>query len=499
MASVQGMRAVEVFEAKLMRRSNPGRRLHDAVVIVPGIMGSELREAGTGRKLWGVGKLLTYTARAHTDRLRQLAVTEDEREGRTGRVEVTGLLESFEPLPGLGSAHPYTAMVAEMRRSVVDPAALLPFPYDWRLSVEHNGALLAAAARRHLDAWRAHPGHRGYLEANPEAGPARLVVVAHSMGGLLTREALHLDPALRGDIRAVMTVGTPFNGSVKAVLMLNAGKGLPFPVPPAVLRQVAATMPGLYDLLPGYRAFEADGDMRVPGVEDIVALGGRRELAKAAVDWRTSRAETTLPEHVTVVGMGQRTWTSYRLADGVALFDRCLFKRYHDGRLLPDAEGRPQRDPRTGDGTVYQYAAQLPGTERPVHFYHEHGALIRTRSVLDMASGLMHGLRHPEERGAMLGDEAEFELCAPEWAALGEPFAIEVDGVARGADLECRVRGVDGLDELLTPALRPVPGRPGVLAASCTPDRPGMYEVEVTGGEEPKRRLVPVLDMVHDG
>ncbi|WP_161383196.1 hypothetical protein [Streptomyces sp. SID8366] len=482
-----------------MRRSNPGRRLHDAVVIVPGIMGSELREAGTGRKLWGVGKLLTYTARAHTDRLRQLAVTEDEREGRTGRVEVTGLLESFELLPGLGSAHPYTAMVAEMRRSVVDPAALLPFPYDWRLSVEHNGALLAAAARRHLDAWRAHPGHRGYLEANPEAGPARLVVVAHSMGGLLTREALHLDPALRGDIRAVMTVGTPFNGSVKAVLMLNAGKGLPFPVPPAVLRQVAATMPGLYDLLPGYRAFEADGDMRVPGVEDIVALGGRRELAKAAVDRRTSRAETTLPEHVTVVGMGQRTWTSYRLADGVALFDRCLFKRYNDGRLLPDAEGRPQRDPRTGDGTVYQYAAQLPGTERPVHFYHEHGALIRTRSVLDMASGLMHGLRHPEERGAMLGDEAEFELCAPEWAALGEPFAIEVDGVARGADLECRVRGVDGLDELLTPALRPVPGRAGVLAASCTPDRPGMYEVEVTGGEEPKRRLVPVLDMVHDG
>ncbi|MFY4723667.1 hypothetical protein [Streptomyces sp. LaBMicrA B280] len=94
-------------------------------------MGSELREAGTGRKLWGVGKLLTYTARAHTERLRQLAVTEDERAGR-----------------------------------------------------------------RHLD-------------ADPGAGPARLVFVAHSMGGLLTREALHLDGTLRGDIRAVMTVGTP--------------------------------------------------------------------------------------------------------------------------------------------------------------------------------------------------------------------------------------------------------------------------------------------------
>ncbi|MEW2621527.1 hypothetical protein [Streptomyces sp. NPDC048106] len=482
-----------------MRRDNPGRRLHDAVVIVPGIMGSELRHTESGRKLWGVGRLLAYTVRAHTERLRQLEVTEEEREGDTGRVEVTGLLESAEMLPGFGSAHPYSAMVAEMRRSVVDPAALLPFPYDWRLSVEHNGALLAAAARRHLDAWRAHSRHRRYLEDDPEAGPARLVFVAHSMGGLLTREALHRDRTLRDDIRAVMTVGTPFSGSVKAVLMLNAGKGLPLPVPSAALREVAPTMPGLYDLLPSYRAHEVDGDMRVPGVEDIVAIGGRRDLAKAAVDWRTSRAETTLPEHVTVVGMGQRTWTSYRVEEGTALFDQYLFKRYNDGRLLPDAEGRPQRDPRTGDGTVYQYAAQLPGTVRPVHFYHEHGHLIRARSVLDMASGLMHGLRHPEERGAMLGDETAFELCAPEWSPLGEPFAIEVDGVARGADLECRVRGLNGLDEVLTPALRPVPGRPGLLAASCLPGRPGMYEVEVTGGDEPKRRLVPVLDTAHDG
>jgi hypothetical protein len=473
--------------------------LHDAVVIVPGIMGSELRDAETGKPLWGVRRLLEYTARAHVQRLRQLAVTDDEREGRTGRVEVTGLLESAEWLPGFGSAHPYSALVSEMRRSVVDPDALLPFPYDWRLSVEHNGALLARAARRHLDAWRAHPAHRQYLAENPEAGPARLVFVAHSMGGLLTRDVLHRDRAIRDDIRAVMTVGTPFHGSVKAVLMLNSGKGLPLPVPREALREVAPTMPGLYDLLPSYRAHEVDGDMRVPDVEDIVALGGRRDLAKATVDWRTSRADTLLPEHVTVVGMGQRTWTSYRLTRGTAILERYLFKRYNDGRLLPGPDGLPQRDPRTGDGTVYQHAAQLPGTARPVHFYHEHGHLIRSRSVLDMASGLMHGLRHPEERGAMLGDEAEFELYTPEWAALHEPFTIEVNGVERGADLECTVREVSGLDEVEPLALRPVPGRPGTLAAAWGPGRPGMYEVEVIGGDEPKRRLVPVLDAVHDG
>ncbi|MBI0295353.1 hypothetical protein JBE04_13000 [Streptomyces sp. PRKS01-29] len=469
------------------------------MVIVPGIMGSELRDAESGRPLWGVKRLVQYTARAHMRALRDLAVTEAEREGRTGRVEVTGLLESAEWMPGLGSAHPYTSLVSEMRSSVVHKDALLAFPYDWRLSVEYNGALLAKAVRRRLEAWRAHPAHRQYLHDNPEAGPARLVVVAHSMGGLLIREVLHRDPTIRDDIRAVMTVGTPFHGSVKAVLMLNSGKGLPLPVPPAVLREVAPTMPGLYDLLPAYRACEEDGDMRVPDIEDIVSLGGRRELAKTTLDWRTSRSGTTLPEHITVVGLGQRTWTSYRLDGGTAVFARYLFKRYNDGRLLLGREGRAQQDPRTGDGTVYEHAAQLPGTVRPVHFYHEHGHLIRSRSVLDMASGLMHGLRHPEERGAMLGDESAFALHAPEWAGLHEPFTIEVGGVGRGADLECTVREVSRLDEELNPVLRPAPGRPGVLEAACQPDRPGMYEVEVVGGDEPKRLLVPVLEMGYDG
>lgn len=482
-----------------MHRRNPGRKLHDAVVIVPGIMGSELRDAESGKPLWGVKRLIDYTARAHMRRLRDLAVTKDEREGRTGRVEATGLLASAEWLPGLGSAHPYSSLVSEMRRSVVHPDALLAFPYDWRLSVEYNGDLLAKAIRRHLDAWRAHPAHQQYVADNPEAGPARLVFVAHSMGGLLTREVLHGDRTVRDDIRAVMTVGTPFNGSVKAVLMLNSGKGLPLPVSPAVLREVVPTMPGLYDLLPSYRACEEDGDMRVPDVEDIVALGGRRELAKTTVDWRTSRSDTTLPEHITVVGLGQRTWTSYRLTGGTAVFERYLFKRYADGRLHLDADGRPQRDPRTGDGTVYEHAAQLPGLIRPVHFYHEHSSLIRSRSVLDMASGLMHGLRHPGERGAMLGDETEFELHTPDWADLHQPFTIEVNGIGRGADLVCTVREVSGFDEVLRPALKPVPGKPGVLAAACHPDRPGMYEVEVIGGDEPKRRLVPVLETEYDG
>ncbi|MFD8884654.1 hypothetical protein ACFV0H_19325 [Streptomyces erythrochromogenes] len=49
----------------------------------------------------------------------------------------------------------------------------------------------------------------------------RLLFAAHSMGGLVVRAALEQDPELAADTRAVITVGTPFLGSAKAVLPLN--------------------------------------------------------------------------------------------------------------------------------------------------------------------------------------------------------------------------------------------------------------------------------------
>ena len=38
---------------------------HDAVLVVPGIMGTELYEAATGRMLWGMAKVADLAARSH--------------------------------------------------------------------------------------------------------------------------------------------------------------------------------------------------------------------------------------------------------------------------------------------------------------------------------------------------------------------------------------------------------------------------------------------------
>ncbi|MFF8413739.1 lipase/acyltransferase domain-containing protein [Streptomyces omiyaensis] len=474
------------------RRDVPERQLHDAVVVVPGIMGSALYDVENETPLWGVGRIFQYSARAHGKRLRALAVTDAERAGRTGRVEATGVLNVADWFPGLGHAQPYNALISGLRGAALHKAAVRPFPYDWRLSVAHNGSLLAREIRLHLEAWRTHAAHRHHLDRHPEAGPAKVLIVAHSMGGLLAREAVH-HGGVRDDVRAVMTVGTPFAGSVKAAVMLNSGKGAPGLIPPEVLREVTPTMPGLYDLLPAYRCHEEGADMREPGLDDILALGGRREQAEASDAWRKAAKGALLPEHVMVVGVGQRTWQSYRMDAGAAVAQSYLFRR-KAGRLLLDAEGRPLPENRKGDGTVYRFAAHLEGSDaRPVPVRQEHSSLARSEGVIEMARAMLSGLRHPDELGDMLGGDDDLELHTPEWAVPDAAFAIEVEGAPPGSDLECVVREVSGHDTVHHPELKRVRGTEGGWRAACRLDRPGMYEVEVRGGAEPLRRLVPVL------
>jgi hypothetical protein len=471
----------------------PQRLLHDAVIVVPGIMGSALKDAESGKQLWGVRKLFQYSARMHADRLRALAVSDEERAGDIGRIEPTGLLNVADSLPGLGSAQPYNQLVKELRRTAVHRSAVLAFPYDWRLSVAYNGVLLADAARRHLKAWREHPAHRHYLSGRPEAGPARILFVAHSMGGLLVRE-LFCRGGFRDDIRAVLTVGTPFSGSVKAAVMLNSGKGGPLLLPPADLRESVPTMPGLYDLLPSYRALDIGAEMRVPTADDLVALGGRRDLVQETLHWRETRQSTMLPDHSMVVGLGKRTLQSYRMQSDRAIGQRFMFVRDRsDDRVLLDARKRPRTEDRKGDGTVYQFAAHLRGgNAQPVTVFQEHGALARSRTVIDLACGMLRGVRHPDELGSMLG-EGGFELEVPEWVEPGVPFTVEVSGWDGALGLRCTAAEVSGLGEVVHLELRPVPGEEGRLVARRAVARPGLYEIEVVGGSEPVTRLVLVV------
>ena len=152
--------------------TGPGHR--DAVLVLPGIMGSELVETATGRVLWGGSDLRRYgSAWASGGSLSALHVTDEERAGVTGRIHATRLLRFPAFAPVLRGFEPYTKLLAGIRRLSVHPDAVREFAYDWRLSTEHAAARLAETADDHLRAWRAHPhGSRD----------ARLTLVAHSDG-----------------------------------------------------------------------------------------------------------------------------------------------------------------------------------------------------------------------------------------------------------------------------------------------------------------------------
>ena len=196
--------------------------------------------------------------------------------------------------------------------------------YDWRLSIVESGRALAERLRA--------------------LRPARVAIVAHSMGGLVSRAALALEDAHH--IERVLLLGTPNCGSFAAVQALRGTY--------AVVRKVArlaqhasaaslaadifSTFPSLYELLPtgacsasgtdlfDARAWPASGPQPHPAL-----LAAARALPQqlAPPDERFA----------VIAGVGQETVTSLRVRKQEFLYTLT----------------------RAGDGTVPLASALLPG------------------------------------------------------------------------------------------------------------------------------------------
>jgi pimeloyl-ACP methyl ester carboxylesterase len=136
------------------------------------------------------------------------------------------------------------------------------FDYDWRLDVAANAARLDAFIAEKHDYVKGEIARR-FGETDTDV---KFDIVAHSMGGLLSRYYLRYggadlpdggpDPAVTWagarHVQRLIMVGTPNAGSVLALdQLVNGFGGLPF-VPrygPAIL----GTMPAMYQLLPQSR------------------------------------------------------------------------------------------------------------------------------------------------------------------------------------------------------------------------------------------------------
>ena len=250
--------------------------MKDLVVILPGITGSVLNDGADA--VWGLstGALWQFVkSRGHS--LQRLEVPQhDPREGApAGDVRATALVNGFHGVFGLAKIDGYGPLVAALQQRFQvtpggwdddHPANLVAFPYDWRLSNRASARRLGEGIDQKLARWRAHSG----------AGDAKVILIAHSMGGLVSRYWIEVLQGWR-ECRALVSFGTPYRGSLDAVGYLANGYKKAF----VDLTSVLLSCPSVYELLPVYRAVQrGDEWFRPHEVELPVVDPARHALAQ---------------------------------------------------------------------------------------------------------------------------------------------------------------------------------------------------------------------------
>lgn len=470
----------------------PKQPLRDIVIILPGISGSILQK--DGRDVWApsaqavLGALRTWGAS-----LEDLRLTGDDPEvdDLGDGVRATRLAPDVHLIPGLVKIDGYSQTVRmiedafDVTRGSIDddqPANLIEFPYDWRRDNRFTARQLKRLIDRRLPQWRAASG----------AEDAKVILVGHSMGGLVSRYYLEV---LEGwqDCRALITFGTPYRGSPNAIDYLANGYKKLF----LDLTEVMRSLTSVYQLLPIYKALRVDGVYQrvaetegIPGIDRSLAAQGlafHREIEAAVAEHRRSldyleQGYKILP----VVGTRQPTFQSAEMVDGRVT-------------VLADLPAGIDARLDNGDGTVPMLSAipiELSQAYQDTFIAERHASLQRNRDVLD-------DLRMRLERMQIVGldgirDLSDVPGAQPSPAAAQRPalalgvddayaanepiqmWATVVNQAAPPRSLEATIEGLAGQSPTLTQPFEPQGDR-WTLSLERLPSGP--YRVSVRASD----------------
>ena len=187
-------------------------------------------------------------------------------------IQATSVIRDVHLIPGIWQIDGYTKLVdhIEQKFDVTLNENLFEFPYDWRRDNRVASRQLATQAQEWLKAWRAKSG-------NPDA---KLIIIGHSMGGLVARHFLECRDGWR-DTRQLITIATPYGGALGSLGTLVNGKKIKF----FDLTDVARSMTALYQLLPVYPCYDDGGGHARPRSTEAAIPNLDAAKAKAALDF----------------------------------------------------------------------------------------------------------------------------------------------------------------------------------------------------------------------
>jgi hypothetical protein len=473
------------------------------VVVLPGIGGSVLADpADHEKKVWAAGFGDVGNVLRRPERL---SLGEHEHLEPVGVIRTRKAFGVWTAIPGydgllrrLGTLHGAVVDDGSLAGRNLD-ATVVAVPYDFRRSIVEAAQRLDTQVRARLA--RLWPDE---VKAIGEAVRPRVVIVAHSMGGLIARYWL-AQPENWPLCRALITLGTPHRGAPKALdILANGVAAGPFRIrrPVPVLRD----WPGVAELLPRY-----------PAVLDTSVAGGRvlRRPHELDLAWLRGPAKAAWAVHQEI----EKAWTAMprcgpevipRIGYGHGTLRRCAFDgtRVKVTKIAPEVEsagdGLGQWGDDLGDGTVPAYSG-LPlemDHNSPVglRVQQRHGPIADIEAI----PGLVESFEGRPPRSPIRGKERPvvLGLDVDEVAVAGGTVGVTARIAGTGAD----VGGVTVWASLAGPEAAPVNVRldwntqTGEFRGELSAPEPGLTHVTVSaeavpnGGDPSSSAWLEVLD-----
>jgi pimeloyl-ACP methyl ester carboxylesterase len=455
------------------------KAMRDIVVLLPGITGSVLQK--DGKDVWNVtaGSVLRALVSLGQN-VKDLALDEDpaDVDDLGDGVTAPKIMRDIHLIPGLWKIDGYSKTLRYVTDTfdVVEGENFFEFPYDWRRDNRVAARKLAKDAQGWLAAWREKSG----------AADAKLILVGHSMGGILSRYYLECLDGWR-DTRVLVTFGTPYSGSLNAIGTLVNGLSKRIGPVGIDLSGLVRSLTAIYQLLPTYDCYDA-GDGKLVRVSEATIPNIDPHKATAAAEFH-DEIRNAVEKHEQdeeyrekgydirpVLGVLQPTSQSARAAgDGVTLL------RSRDGK---DSGG---------DGTVPRISATPAEVEREANamFASErHASLQNEDAVLLQLRGVLSGLDvdFPGFRDAFPSIGLGLDL--DDLYEAGEPVTVRVHPQEEPAEsLRVQVCDAGSNEEVARETLTPTDN--GWHKAELRPLQEGTYRLTVFGSG----RVEPVTDL----